>query len=484
MPLLPALRQDPHQPQPGADKAMMEHEQTRQGADGRPWPSMLEAFWVWSRIALLSFGGPAGQIALMHRILVEEKRWVGDGRFLHALNFCMLLPGPEAQQLAVYIGWLMHRAWGGLIAGVLFVLPGAVTILALSIVYAFYGSVGWVAALFYGLKTAVLAVVLLAVTKLGQRVLGNNTLLAIAGLSFVAIFLFAVPFPMIIAAAAAYGAIVTRAGWLDAAAGPTTRTGPDTVADAATILGDGPALSGGIRIGWRLPVLIAALWLAPTAALLLLAGGSVFADIALFFSQMGVVTFGGAYAVLVYVGQAAVDHYGWMAPGEMLDGLGLAETTPGPLIIVTQFVGYLAAFRDPGPFSPAVAGVLGAVLTTWVTFAPCFLWIFLGAPYIERLRENRALAGALQAITAAIVGVVLNLAVWFGIHVIFSEVIRTSLGPLSLPVPTVASLEPLALLLSVLAIGALFSGRLGIMTVLGLSALLGIGAFAVGRVTV
>jgi chromate transporter len=342
--------------------------------------------------------------------------------------------------------------------------------------------------LFYGLKTAVLAVVLLAVAKLGQRLLGNVTLLTIAGLSFVAIFLFAMPFPVIIAAAAAYGATATRASWLTATDSGAAKSGPVTVAAAATILGDSPtddcpASGRSIRIGWRLPALIAALWLAPTAALLLLAAGSVFADIALFFSQMAVVSFGGAYAVLVYVGQAAVDHYGWMAPGEMLDGLGLAETTPGPLIMVTQFVGYLAAFRDPGPFSPAIAGVLGAILTTWVTFVPCFLWIFLGAPSIERLHENRALAGALKAITAAVVGVVLNLAVWFGIHVIFTEVFRIKLGPFSQLVPTLASLDLLALLLSVVAIGALFSGRLGIMTVLGLSAVLGVGAFILGWLT-
>ena len=429
-----------------------------------------EAVRVWAKIASLSFGGPAGQIAVMHRILVDEKRWIGEERFLHALNYCMLLPGPEAQQLATYLGWLLHRTKGGLVAGALFVLPGLITIMALSWVYVAFGNVGIIAGLFFGLKAAVLAIVLEAVNRIGRRALRNNTMVAIAAAAFAAIFLFDVPFPAIILAAGIIGYVGARAG-LPAFSGGVGH-GPSkgaTLADADSALGEAVPDHARPNVAWALRIsgVFLALWLVPVALLLLVFGtGNVFADIAVFFSQMAVVTFGGAYAVLAYVAQQAVQHYGWLGPGEMLDGLGLAETTPGPLIMVTQFVGFLAAFRDPGSMNPYLAGTLGGLLTTWVTFTPCFLWIFLGAPYIERLRGNRALSGALATITAAVVGVILNLAVWFGLHVLFRRVDEVGVGPLTLDVPRLVSLDPVALLLFCGAAVALFRIRLGAVPVL------------------
>lgn len=442
------------------------------------FPSLAEATRTWARIALLSFGGPAGQIAVMHRILVEEKRWLGDGRFLHALNFCMLLPGPEAQQLATYIGWLMHRTWGGVIAGVLFVLPGVVSIMALSIVYALYGDVGVVAGIFFGLKAAVLAIVLQAVVRIGKRALKNDVMVALAALSFVAIFFFGVPFPVIVLAAALIGYVGAKAGIAAfQGGGGHGSVGRTHVADAETLLGeelaDFPpeARRGAIQAG----VTALALWLLPVAALLLLAGpDSVFTDIAVFFSQMAVVTFGGAYAVLAYVAQEAVGTYGWLQPGEMLDGLGMAETTPGPLIMVLQFVGFLGAFRDAGALSPLTAGVLGGLLATWVTFAPCFAWIFLGAPYMESLRSNRALSAALSTVTAAVVGVILNLAIWFALHVVFDELRPVILGPVGFDLPVWSSLNIPAAVLSVLALVAVFRLKLGMATVLAGAAALGL----------
>ncbi|MCE6959146.1 chromate efflux transporter [Cereibacter sphaeroides] len=432
------------------------------------YPGLAEATRVWARIALLSFGGPAGQIAVMHRILVEEKRWLGDGRFLHALNFCMLLPGPEAQQLATYIGWLLHRTRGGLIAGALFVLPGLLAIMALSIIYALYGNAGPVAGLFFGLKAAVLAIVLQAVVRIGSRALRNNVLRGLAALSFIGIFAFGVPFPLIVLAAAAAGWLGARAGLAAFRSSGGHGSAGTHVEDRDTLLGaeldaiPADARRGALRAG----SVCLALWLLPVAALWLVAPQSVFADIAIFFSQMAVVTFGGAYAVLAYVAQEAVGTYGWLGPGEMLDGLGMAETTPGPLIMVTQFVGFLGAFRDPGSLPPLLAAVLGGLLTTWVTFAPCFAWIFLGAPWMERLRSNHALSGALTAVTASVVGVILNLALWFGLHVLFSEVRRLTAGPLSVELPVPGSLDPVAALLALAALVAVFRLRLGTMTVL------------------
>ena len=449
-----------------------------------PYPTLVEATRVWARVALLSFGGPAGQIAVMHRILVEEKRWLGDGRFLHALNFCMLLPGPEAQQLATYIGWLLHRTWGGVIAGILFVLPGVVSIMALSWVYVLFGEVGVVSALFFGLKAAVLAIVLQAVVRVGRRALKNDAMRVIAVLSFIAIFAFDAPFPLIVLAAALVGFLGARAGL--AAFGPGGghgTVGAAHVEDAQTLLGEELAeMPREARRGALVAGLAAlALWLLPVALLLFALGpGNVFADIALFFSKMAVVTFGGAYAVLAYVAQEAVGTYGWLEPGEMLDGLGMAETTPGPLIMVLQFVGFLGAFRDAGWESALMAGTLGGLLATWVTFAPCFAWIFLGAPFMEGLRSNRALSAALTAVTAAVVGVILNLAIWFAIHVVWREVFRIEAGPLSIELPKLGSIDWAAAALSALALVAVFRLKLGMAVVLGGAALLGVALHVAG----
>ncbi len=460
----------------------------RSGADGRPWPGFGEALAVWTRIALLSFGGPAGQIAVMHRILVEEKRWLGEARFLHALNFCMLLPGPEAQQLAVYVGWLMHRTAGGLIAGLFFVLPGLIAIMVLSWIYALYGDVGLVAALFFGLKAAVLAIVLQAVVRIGRRALSNVVMVALAALSFLAIFGFAAPFPAIVLAAGLIGYLGARLG-LAAFTGGGGHGGPAgaPVDDRQTILG--AEAPGEPLPAWRATVktagLLLVLWLAPTVLLLALLGPDhVFSRIGLFFSQMAVVTFGGAYAVLAYVAQAAVDTFGWLQPGEMLDGLGMAETTPGPLIMVTQFVGFMGAYRDPGGLPPLLAGSLGGLLTTWVTFAPCFLWIFLGAPHIERLRGNRALSAALSTITAAVVGVILNLALWFALHVVFRRVSTFEDFGLQLALPELASLDPAAALLTAAALLAVFRFKLGMAALLLSAAAAGLGLCAAGLIAV
>jgi chromate transporter len=442
------------------------------------YPTLGEATRVWARVALLSFGGPAGQIAVMHRILVEEKRWLGDGRFLHALNFCMILPGPEAQQLATYIGWLLHRTWGGVIAGVLFVLPGMIAIMALSWIYVMFGDVGVVSALFFGLKAAVLAIVLQAVVRVGRRALRNDAMRVLAALSFIAIFAFDVPFPLIVLTAALIGFLGARAGLQAFADGGGHGTaGGAQVDDRQTLLGEELAMMpASARRGAVLAGTVAlALWFLPVAILVLALGpGNVFAEIAVFFSKMAVVTFGGAYAVLGYVAQEAVGTYGWLEPGEMLDGLGMAETTPGPLIMVLQFVGFLGAFRDAGWESALLAGTLGGLLATWVTFAPCFAWIFLGAPYMERLRSYKSLGAALTAVTAAVVGVILNLAIWFAIHVVFDEVRVVDAGALRLEVPVPGSVDPAAALLSLAALVAVFRLRLGMMTVLGGAAAIGV----------
>jgi chromate transporter len=429
-----------------------------------------QAFWVWLRVAALSFGGPAGQIAVMHRILVEEKRWIGEHRFLHALNYCMLLPGPEAQQLATYIGWLMHRTRGGIVAGGLFVLPGIVSIMALSWIYALLGKVGLVSGLFFGLKAAVLAIVLQAVFRIGRRALKNRTMLILAAAAFVLIHVFGAPFPAIVLGA---GLIGYAGGRMGIAA---FRIGGGHAARAGTIVADTDTLLGaelpaharpGMAETLRVAAVWLALWLTPVAALLLLRGPhDVFSQIATFFSKMAVVTFGGAYAVLAYVAQEAVSHYHWLAPGEMLDGLGMAETTPGPLIMVLQFVGFMGAYRHAGALAPLLAGTLGGLLATWVTFIPCFLWIFLGAPFIERMRGNAALAGALAAITAAVVGVILNLAIWFAIHTLFRAVSAVRTGPIALDVPVLASLDPWAAALAAAAMLAVFRFRAGMIPTL------------------
>ena len=435
-----------------------------------------DAVLVWLKIGLLSFGGPAGQIAMMHRILVDEKRWIGEARYLHALNYCMLLPGPEAQQLATYVGWLLHRTLGGLAAGILFVLPGALVMLALSIVYALYSDLPLIDALFFGIKAAVLAIVVEAVLRIGRRALGNQAMYAIAALAFVAIFFFSVPFPLIVVAAALIGFLGAQ---FDPERFIVIRghggAGDDAVVDAALESGRLDHTRPSFGRALRVIAICLPLWFGPIIlALLILGGDDVFTQIGWFFSKLAVVTFGGAYAVLAYMAQQAVEAYGWLAPGEMLDGLGLAETTPGPLIMVVQFVGYLAAFRNPGVLDPLTAGIIGAALATWVTFVPCFLWIFLGAPYIEKLRDNQNLSAALSGITAAVVGVVLNLAVWFGMHVVFKQVGSFELGPASIPLPSLASMDFAALGLSLFAIWLTFGKHLGLFVTLGLTATAGV----------
>jgi len=432
-----------------------------------------EALRVWMRIALLSFGGPAGQIAVMHRILVDEKRWIGESRFLHALNYCMLLPGPEAQQLAIYIGWLLHRTKGGLVAGVLFVLPGFLSILALSTIYVLFGNVGMVAGLFFGLKAAVLAIVLQAVARIGGRALKNGAMIAIAVAAFLAIFALHVPFPLIILIAAFIGFVGGIAGSpLFQPGGGHGSKGPG-LADRDSVLGELTPMHARPNLAWSLKIsaFCLVLWLGPVAAIVFALGqDSVFSQIGLFFSKMAMVTFGGAYAVLSYVAQQAVQNYGWLQPGEMLDGLGMAETTPGPLIMVVQFVGFMGAWRAPGSLPPMTAALLASILTTWVTFVPCFLWIFLGAPFIEQLRNNRALTGAMSAITAAVVGVIANLAVWFGLHVMFGEVVRWQALGMTFDVPVITSINMPSVALTLGAVTAIFWLRLGMIpTLLGTS---------------
>jgi chromate transporter len=438
-----------------------------------------EALAVWAKIGLTSFGGPAGQIATMHRVLVDEKRWIGEQRFLHALNYCMLLPGPEAQQLATYIGWLLHRTWGGIVAGTLFVLPGALVMLALSLLYAGYHEVRFIEALFFGIKPAVLAIVLHALVRIGKRALTTRFAVALAGAAFVALFFLDLPFPLVVAGAAFAGFAVSRFSGEDPSASGSRATHESGAVIDDMLHAGGrdhtqPSLARALRVlaTW-LP-----LWLGPVLILLLWRGADdVYSRIAVFFSKMAVVTFGGAYAVLAYVAQQAVAGFGWLQPGEMLDGLGMAETTPGPLILVLQYVGFLAAYRDPGLLPPWLAGSLAATLTLWVTFTPCFLWIFLGAPYVERLRANRALGAALSAITAAVVGVVLNLAVWFALHTIFAEVTATSAWGIRLWQPVWSTLDWAALALAIGAAVAMFRFHVGMLPTLAGSALLGAAYF-------
>jgi chromate transporter len=442
---------------------------TNTKADAGHGISFGEALRVWLRVALLSFGGPAGQIAVMHRILVEEKNWISESRFLHALNYCMLLPGPEAQQLATYIGWLLHRTAGGIMAGGLFILPGVIAIMGLSYIYAAYGHVGFVEALFFGLKAAVLAIVIQAVVRVGKRALRNRIMIALAAVAFIAIFFFDVPFPIIIIGAGLIGFVGARSGRPEFAAVPHGGSGKNEAA-VDSMLGEQlpehvrPSIPRTLKVSavWLL------LWLLPVGALLVAFGeANVFSQIALFFSKMALVTFGGAYAVLAYVAQQAVEHYHWVNPREMLDGLGMAETTPGPLIMVLQFVGFMAAFRDPGALPPMLAGTLGGLLATWVTFTPCFLWIFTGAPFIETLRGNKGLAGALTAITTAVVGVILNLSIWFALHTVFRETTPVRSLGLSFDMPVLSSVDIPALVLAIAAATAVFRFNLGMLTVLG-----------------
>ncbi len=446
--------------------------------------TLAEALRVWLRVSALSFGGPAGQIAVMHRILVDEKRWISEKRFLHALNYCMLLPGPEAQQLATYIGWLMHGVQGGVIAGGLFILPGIIAIMGLSYIYALFGSVGFVSALFFGLKSAVLAIVLQAVVRVGKRALKSPLMQGLAALAFVALFVFGVPFPLIILAAALIGFAGATWGHPAFAANGHGGATPDED-EAPSLLGDNEAEQNeSVRASaLRAAFVCLLLWLVPVAALIIGLGQQhVLAQIALFFSKMAIVTFGGAYAVLAYVAQQAVDHYHWLKPGEMLDGLGMAETTPGPLVMVLQFVGFMGAFRANGALSPLLAGTLGGLIATWVTFTPCFLWIFLGAPFIERLRDNKALAGALSAITAAVVGVILNLAIWFAIHTLFARVITFESWGLHLEAPDLASANLWALVLAGGAAAAIFRFKAGMLQTLAACSAGGVGLYLAGLI--
>lgn len=433
-------------------------------------PTFSDALRVWTKIGLLSFGGPAGQIALLHRMVVSERGWIGDRRFLHALNFCTLLPGPEAQQLATYLGWLMHGVRGGLAAGILFVAPGAGVMLALSFIYATWGNVPVIAALFFGVKCAVLVLVVDALIRVGRRALHTNAAWTLAIAAFAALFFFNLPFPVVVLAAGLVGYLAPTA-FTPSRHGEAKSDKPALI-DAVFLLDPGRAtrMASGARCAGLICLV---LWLVPVVLLITLVGG-VYADVAWFFSKMAVVTVGGAYAVLAYVAQDAVQYYRWLTGPEMLAGLGLAETTPGPLILVLQFVGFLAGFRAPEPLNGAAGGVIASLLVLWVTFTPCFVFVFLGAPLIERLQTNAALSAALSAITAAVVGVIANLAVWFGLRVFFSQMQKVQAGPISLEAPVFASVDISALGLAILAAVCMFKLKLGVLPTLGVTAAAGL----------
>jgi chromate transporter len=427
-------------------------------------PTFGEAFAVWLKIGCVNFGGPAGQIAMMHRILVDENKWIDEPRFLHALNFSMLLPGPEATQLATYVGWVLHGVRGGLAAGIMFVLPGALVMLGLSLLYAYGRGIGAIDGALFGIKAAVLVIVIEALIRIGKRALKSWLMIGLAALAFVGIYLFDLPFPLIVG-------LATLAGYLVA------RSRPDLVGLMATQVVEAGRDAGRWRqFGLALAIGLAIWWLPVALAALVLGSGHVLVAIGLFFSKLAVVTFGGAYAVLAYMAQQVVQSHHWLTAPEMVDGLGLAETTPGPLILVTQFVGFLAAFRAPAPFSPLVAGLMGAALTTWVTFVPAMLWIFAGAPFLEELRANRRLAGALAAITAAVVGVILNLSVWFALHVLFGTVSERHFGILRWYAFDPAGLDTHAAILAVTAAIIAFRFHRGMIEVIVVMALLGIAA--------
>lgn len=438
-----------------------------------------EATAVWIRIGLSSFGGPAGQIALMHRELVEKRRWISDARFLHALNYCMLLPGPEALQLAIYIGWLLHRLRGGIIAGLCFVLPGLFVIMALATVYALYGQVPLVAAVFFGLKAAVLAVVVEAVLRIGRRALKTRTMVVIAAIAFLAIFVFAVPFPWIVLVAGIVGLIGSRflPGQFPAPADSKDDTTSSYLADRLLATGQLSHTQASAKRAIGIALAGLALWWLPVFAVVGVLGvDSVIAQQGLFFSQTAVVTFGGAYAVLAYVAQRVVEGYHWLAPGVMVDGLALAETTPGPLVLVLPFVAFQAAFLHPAGLSPLAAGFAGAALAAWVTFVPSFLFIFLGAPWIEALRRHQALHAAMSTITAAVVGVILNLSVWFTLHTVFRHVREERFGVLHLQVPQWDTVQWPMVVLSAAALFATLRLKIGIGWVLLGAAVLGVAS--------
>lgn len=435
-----------------------------------------EATRTWFAISLQTFGGPAGQIAVMQHKLVDEKRWVGQRRFLHALNYCMLLPGPEAQQLAIYIGWLLNGTAGGLIAGILFVLPGVVALLALSALYVGAGSTTLVTGIFAGLAPAVIAIVLQAVQRVGKRALHHPILVVMAVASFAALTVFGVPFPLVIAAAGLIGWLVGRRvpGFAHGPAHGPEADGPAPLISDDALHHDAPSTVRGLRL---LAVGLV-LWFTPVAlAAVLFSRDSVFVDQGLFFSGAAVVTFGGAYAVLAYVGQQAVHVFGWLKAGEMVRGLALAETTPGPLIMVVQFVAFVGAYRNPpGSLDPWVAAVIGSLLVTWVTFVPCFLFIFLGAPYVERLRNNQHLSAALTGITAAVVGVIANLAVFFSLHTLFDRARSVRWGAVDLDVPVLSSWDPVAFAITAVALFLVLGRRWSTLRTLGVCAVLGLAA--------
>jgi chromate transporter len=447
----------------------------RDASDHRPdhGIGLGEATRVWWLVAVNSFGGPAGQIAVMHRFLIEERSWFSEKRFLHSLNYCMLLPGPEAQQLATYFGWLLHGVRGGLIAGGLFVLPGFIAILILSVLYAGFGDVTAVEALFYGIKPAVMAIVAAAVVRIGSRALKNRTMYAIAAGAFLAIFFLDIPFPFIIAGAGLLGYVGGR--WRPDVFDVLHGHDPDATGNPpARVSDDLQPVRPSTRRSIRVLVIGMTLWFVPIIVVAVATGrDSIWVEQGLFFSSAAVVTFGGAYSVLAYLAQQAVQTYGWLLPGEMLDGLGMAETTPGPLIQVVQFVGFMGAYRTGLGIDPMLAGVLGAVLTTWVTFVPCFLFIFLGAPYVEYLRGNHRLTSALSAITAAVVGVVLNLAVWFSLHTIFGQVSEAHASGVRFYVPDLSTIDLVAAAIATGAFIAMFQLRWPMLRTLAISAATG-----------
>ena len=427
---------------------------------------------VWFSISLRTFGGPAGQIAVMHDELVEKRRWIGEERFLHALSFCTLLPGPEAQQLAIYLGWLLNGTAGGLIAGILFVIPGYVALMILSAIYARWGETVGIAAVFAGLGPAVLAIVAQALWRIRKRALTNNFLWALSSLSFLALLVFNIPFPIVVAGAAITGVIAnkSRPQWF--VKPPVVVSEQEVqplIADEA-LHGNRATLAGSIKvlvIGlflWALPVVI---------AVITLGRNHVFVQQGLFFSGTAVVTFGGAYAVLSYVAQRAVGVFHWLLPGEMVNGLALAETTPGPLIMVVQFVGFLGAFRNPGDLNPWVAAFIGSTLVVWVTFVPCFLFVFLGAPHVEGLRKNRIVSAGLTAVTAAVVGVIANLSVYFALHTLFEKTHRYSYGIIQTTLPNWGTLNIRSGLLTLLAAVLVFKFKRSTVQVMGICASVG-----------
>jgi chromate transporter len=424
-------------------------------------PSLSELTRVSARIGFLSFGGPAGQIALMHRELVDERRWVEEKEYLQALNLCHLLPGPEAQQLATWVGWKLHGWRGGVVAGALFVIPGALVMLALSVLYAFAADLDWFASLFQGIKAAVLAIIAQALLRIAGRALKTPAQMGLAMAAFIALFLFNAPFPLVVLCALALGALMG-------------------IRRPTALAPESPHAPGPKRASpWRSSFIAVLVWLAVWAApmlvvLVFLGPDHVLWEVGVFFSQLAVVTFGGAYAVLAYMAQEAVTGFGWLSAGEMVDGLGLAETTPGPLIMVTQFVGYLAAFRAPEPFNPLLAGILGAMLTTWVTFAPCFLWIFAFAPWMDRIQRIPALKSGLAGVTAAVVGVIANLALWFALHVLFTRVSAVDTGPLRLQVPEWETFDWRTAAIAAVALALVFAAKRGVIFTLGASAAMGL----------